>query len=159
MSVDDLALLYDGELTAIADQDQLVPSHAVVRRKRPSDPWFDRHCRVAKSELRRLEYKSLDAAEMSDAFAAAAARAAWIDNRRTYRSLLGNKREAFWRSTIDSQHRSPRQLCSFIDIVCLVAEVCRHLNLLEPLIFTSSLMDKWQRYDRRLLMRFHQRLL
>jgi hypothetical protein len=113
MSVDDLASLYDGELTAIADQ--LVPSDAVVRRKRPSDPWFDHDCRGAKSELRCLEYKLMDAAKNSDVFAAAAARAAWIDHRRTYSSLLRNKREAFWRSTIDSQHRSPRQLWSSID--------------------------------------------
>jgi hypothetical protein len=113
MSVDDLASLYDGELTAIADQH--VPYHAAVRRKRFSDPGFDCDCRVAKSELRRLEHKSLDAAKKSDAFAAAAARAARIDHRRTYRSLLRNKREAFWRPTIDSQHRSPRQLWSSID--------------------------------------------
>jgi hypothetical protein len=115
ISVDDLASLYDGELIAFADQ--LVPSHAVVRRKRPSDQWFDRDCRVTKSELRRLQYKSLDAAKKSDVFAAAAARATWIDHRRTYRLLLRNKGEVFWRSTIDSQHRSPRQLRSSIDIL------------------------------------------
>jgi hypothetical protein len=56
---------------------------------------FNRDCCVAKSELRRLEYKSLDAAKKSDVFAAAAAHAAWIDNRRTYRPLLRNKCEAF----------------------------------------------------------------
>jgi hypothetical protein len=157
MSIDDLASLYDGEVTAIANQ--LVPSLAVVRRKRPSDLWFDRDCRVAKSELRHLEYKSLDAAKKSDVFAAAAARATWIDHRRTYRSLLRNKREAFWRSTISTHNIGLRASCGRPLIVCLVAEVCRHLNLLVLLIFTSSFMKKWQRYDCRLLMRLHQRLL
>jgi hypothetical protein len=119
MSVDDLASLYDGELTAIADQ--LVPSHAVVRRKRPSNPWFDRDRCVAKSELRRLKHKSLDAAKKSDAFALGAARAAWIDHRRTVDCCATSVRRSG--DQLSTYNISLRTSCDRPLMVCLIAEV------------------------------------
>ena len=44
--VDDMAALYDGELSVVLDQ--LIPLCEVIRRPRLPDPWFD-------AEFRRLE--------------------------------------------------------------------------------------------------------
>ena len=44
------------EITTLLDQ--LVPARAVTCRRRPSDPWFDRECRVAICPTRRLERAS-----------------------------------------------------------------------------------------------------
>ena len=52
--VDDMAALYDRQLTAVLDH-QLIPLREVTRRPRPSDPWFDVECRAAKGQTRRLE--------------------------------------------------------------------------------------------------------
>ena len=45
--IDDLAKLYDDVLVSILDR--LVPARQIVRRRRSSDPWFDRECRDAKA--------------------------------------------------------------------------------------------------------------
>ena len=45
--------LYDAETIAILDR--LVPARTVTCRRRPSDPWFDLECRLAKSRVRQLE--------------------------------------------------------------------------------------------------------
>jgi len=39
----------------IAILDRLVPARTVTCRRRPSDPWFDQECRLAKSRVRQLE--------------------------------------------------------------------------------------------------------
>ena len=44
--VNNFAELYDTELTVILDG--LIPARPVVRRKRASHVWYDRHCREAK---------------------------------------------------------------------------------------------------------------
>jgi len=51
--IDEMAALYDSVLTSILDR--LVPLRTIVRRPRPSDPWFDRDCRQSKRVTRRLE--------------------------------------------------------------------------------------------------------
>jgi len=51
--VDDMVESYDAVLTSILDR--LVPVRRIVRRPRPSDPWFDGECRDAKRLTRRLE--------------------------------------------------------------------------------------------------------
>jgi hypothetical protein len=48
-----LRLLYTTELDAILDQ--LLPSTSPPTRRRPTDPWFDAECRVAKRATQRLE--------------------------------------------------------------------------------------------------------
>jgi hypothetical protein len=53
LDLDEMATLYDSEITAVADR--LVPARIVVCRQRPSDPGFDNDCRHAKRLLRRLE--------------------------------------------------------------------------------------------------------
>jgi len=45
--VDDVAALYDRQLTAVLDQ--LIPLREVTRRPRPSDPWFD--ARMPRSQV------------------------------------------------------------------------------------------------------------
>jgi len=45
MNVDEMASLYDTELTAILDS--AVPARTVMRRPRTSDPWFDAEFSVA----------------------------------------------------------------------------------------------------------------
>jgi len=52
MSVDQLASLYDSEITTLLDE--LIPAHTVTIRRRSSDPWFDSNCRQAKREVCRL---------------------------------------------------------------------------------------------------------
>ncbi len=108
LGVDEMAALYDDQLTAIVDA--LVPARTVVCRRRPSDPWFDVDSRQAKRQLRRLERAASAAAKHGDAIAAAAARSAWVAQRRVYRSLLKDKRESYLKSTIASELRSPRAL-------------------------------------------------
>ena len=52
-AIDDMAAMYDSELTAILDR--LIPYRTISRRLRPSDAWFDSECRDAKRLTRRLE--------------------------------------------------------------------------------------------------------
>ena len=51
---DDMALVYDREITSILDR--MIPVlHTVTFRQRPSDPYFDDECRAAKHRVSRLE--------------------------------------------------------------------------------------------------------
>ena len=105
-SVDELADLYDSEVTTIIDR--LIPAKSVTLRRRPSDPWFDQECRQAKRTVRRLERsaRSLGTPE---------ATAAWYAKRREYRALGRRKREQFWQSKIDAEKAKPRQLWCSVD--------------------------------------------
>jgi len=105
--VDDLAQLYDIEISAIADR--LIPARTV--RCRVSDPWFDDYCRAAKRTVRLFERRARHAAPG----VAAALIAAWRDQRRAYRQLLQAKREAFWQTKVTAERSSPRQLWRSID--------------------------------------------
>ena len=51
--VDDMATMYDSELSAQIDR--LLPLRQFDHRQRPSDLWFDKECRAAKRSTRRLE--------------------------------------------------------------------------------------------------------
>lgn len=105
-SVDELADLYDSEVTTIIDR--LIPAKSVTLCRRPSDPWFDQECRQAKHTVRRLERsaRSLGTPE---------ATAAWYAKRREYRALGRRKREQFWQSKIDAEKAKPRQLWCSVD--------------------------------------------
>ena len=109
LDVDGLARLYDTEITAVLDG--LVPVATVAYRRRPSDPWFDDECAAAKREVRRLER----AIQQDDPSIDGAATAEWHASRRGYRSLLRRKREEFWRTKIDAESSTPRQLWKSID--------------------------------------------
>ena len=109
LDVDGLARLYDTEITAVLDG--LVPVATVASRRRPSDPWFDDECAAAKREVRKLER----AIRQDDPSIDGAATAEWHAARRGYRSLLRRKREEFWRTKIDAESSSPRQLWKSID--------------------------------------------
>jgi len=50
---DELALLYDSELSSLLDS--MVPVATITYRQRPSDPWFDQECRLKKRAVRGLE--------------------------------------------------------------------------------------------------------
>ena len=107
--MDDLARLYDSEITAILDR--LVPARTVRCRSRASDPWFDDDCRAAKRSVRLFERRARHAA----AHDAISATAAWRQQRRVYRNLLQSKRESFWQSTLAVESATPRQLWRSID--------------------------------------------
>ena len=112
--IDDLAQLYDAEITAILDH--LIPTRSVTCRRRPSDPWFDQDCRLSKRRVRLLERKSRRI-DPADACAATAAAAAWTAEPRAHRSLLRLKKEAFWRNKVESEHSSPRKLWKTVDVL------------------------------------------
>ena len=95
--VDEMAALYE-ELTGLLDR--LLPERQFVRRPRSLDPWFDKEYREAKRLIRRLERAFAAASRRADtAYAvsttavaasvvkAAAAKAAWYNQRRSYRQL------------------------------------------------------------------------
>jgi len=105
-SVDQLAELYNHELTSLLDR--LVPARTVTIRRRPSDPWFDQECRQTKRVVRRLERSARlrGTPEATDA---------WYAKRREYRALLRRKREQFWLAKIDAEKSTPRQLWRSID--------------------------------------------
>ena len=118
----DMALVYDREITSILDW--MIPVRTVTCRQRPSDPYFEDECRAAKRRVRRLERASSRAHMRVTAAviptrdivtAAATADAAWRVKRRSYRDLCNQKREAFWRMKVDAERSSPRQLWQSID--------------------------------------------
>jgi len=105
--------MYDSVLKSILDR--LIPQRTIVRRPRPSDPWFDSDCRQAKRVTRRLERAYCAASRRATSgtgstSSADAAKAAWYDQRRQYRQLLNAKRSTFWCSTIEADRGSPRKL-------------------------------------------------
>ena len=110
--VDELARLFDTEVAKLLDQ--LIPARVVMCRRRPSDPWFDDECRAAKRLTRRLERVALRT-DSSDVTASAAAKDAWIAQRRAYIVLRRQKRDAFWLNKIDAEGGNPRQLWRSVD--------------------------------------------
>lgn len=112
LSVDELAQLYDDEISSIIDR--LLPSRVVRCRRRASDPWFDDECRIEKRRVRQLERVSRRT-DAADAVTFAAATTAWTACRRAYRKLLTRKRESFWQLKVDSERASPQQLWRSVD--------------------------------------------
>jgi hypothetical protein len=135
--------MYDSEVTAILDRS--IPVRTSRCRRRASQPWFDDDCRVAKRLTRTFEFASLradklaaaataaaiativdaappdDAATSPSALASAAAavavkaKAAWIVQRKIYRDLQRQRREAYWQDKVTADKSSPRQLWRSID--------------------------------------------
>jgi hypothetical protein len=124
--IDEMAALYDIELTGLLDS--LIPESEFSRRPRPSDPWFDMECRVAKRITRRLERAcaaanrratTINASSSSNTSAAAAvaAKAAWYDQRRSYRQLRRRKCAEFWSDKMEADHSDPRKLWRSVDVL------------------------------------------
>ena len=116
--IDAMAALYDEELIAVLDQS--LPMRQFLRRKRPSDPWFDEECREAKRLTRRLERASAAACRLATEFntdvaEAAAAKQVWYEQRRSYRHLRHRKSSEFWRKKMESDQSDPRRLWSSVD--------------------------------------------
>ena len=112
---DKMASLYDTELAAILDH--VIPARTVTHRPRMSDPWFDEECRTAKRLTRRLERAAAAAAKRSDATDAASANQAWQTQRRAYRILRNQKRDAFWSNTVADNQSSTQQLWRSVDLL------------------------------------------
>jgi len=113
-SVDDPAQLYSTVLTQLADD--FAPIKKVTRRPRQLDPWFDAECRSAKRLTRQLDRAAAVAGRRHDnATTVAAATEAWRAQRRVYRDLHRQKREAFWQSTVDAEKSNPRRLWQSVD--------------------------------------------
>ena len=115
LSVDGLAQLYDTELTAIIDR--LVPVRTSRYRRRPSDPWFDDDCRVAKRCVRLFEREARRASRYASDTATSAAIMKWRERCRAYRGLLKQKREEFWKAKVTAERSAPRQLWRSIDVL------------------------------------------
>ena len=112
--VDDMAALYDRQLTAVLDQ--LISLREVTRRPRPSGPWFDAECRAARlvdssvSAYRRIAYRRLARAASRGSSTpqsvtieqVAAAKSAWYDQRLAYRQLRHQKCTALWLEKIET---------------------------------------------------------
>jgi len=111
LDVDELAQLYDNEITRIVDG--MIPMRTVRFKRRPSDPWFDDDCRMAKRSVRRFER----AARRADPVDVVAATITWTSHRRKYRNLLQKKRETFWKEKIDAEQSNSRQLWRSIDML------------------------------------------
>jgi len=119
--VDDMAIMYDSELNA--QPDRLLPLRQIDRRQRPSDPWFDKECRAAKSSTWHLE-RAFSAASRraviaatfadsdgADAVAEAdAAKTAWYNQCRSYRQLRRNKSAEFRRGKVEASRYDPHKL-------------------------------------------------
>jgi len=113
-----MATMYDSVLKSILDR--LIPQRTIVRRPRPSDPWFDSDCWQVKRVTRRLERAYSAASHRTTSgtgstSSADAAKAVWYDQRRQYRQLLNAKRSAFWCSAIEADRGSPRKLWQTVD--------------------------------------------
>lgn len=105
--------MYDDVINQLLDC--ILPTQRVVRLPRPSDPWFDVDCRLAKRYTRRLERAASAASNRPDRVAATAARAAWTAQRRIYRQLRHHKCNAFWSSEFTSAAGNPRRIWSTVD--------------------------------------------
>jgi len=112
--VDKMAEMYDRELDNLLDQ--VIPSRQVVRRPRPSDPWFDAECRAAKRQTRRLE-RAYAAARRRNLTVdtVTAAQSAWYAQRRAYRLLRQRKCSEFWTQKVEAERTSPAKLWKSVD--------------------------------------------
>jgi len=75
--------------------DAIIPLRTIQIRRRSSDPWFDRECRLTKHAVLWLgrSARSRGTPEAMDA---------WTTKRREYRAMLRRKRESFWQAKVDA---------------------------------------------------------
>jgi len=127
--IDEMAASYDRELGALLDQ--LIPLRETTRRQRPSDPWFDVECRMAKRQTRQRECTYASAcrrlnrallcnstsSESTDAATTrvTAAKSAWYEQRRAYRQLRQCKCTAFWVDKVKSKRSHQSKLWESVD--------------------------------------------
>ena len=107
LDINELANLYVDVITNILDH--LIPWKTIRLAQRPSDPWFDEECRVAKRCVRKLERQCQRAASSDDQITL------WRAKRRDYRCLVRRKRASYWQSKVQSDHGSPRSLWQTFD--------------------------------------------
>ena len=114
LTVDEMACLYDATVTKIIDK--LIPFRTIRCPRRPSDPWFDDECRLAKRSARQLE-RSYRRTLSSDPAQAQDALDAWKSHLRRYRSLLKQKRSSFWHTKLESERHNARLLWRSFDVL------------------------------------------
>ena len=129
-----MAAQYNDVITEVLDG--CLPLRQFTRHLRPSDPWFDAECRQAKRVTRRLEQahaaahrRATSARRTTSAqipacpnpvvvvavAKEAAAKAAWINQRRLYRQLRHRKCSEFWRAKVEADQADPRRLWKTVD--------------------------------------------
>jgi len=120
LDIDEMAILYDTEINGLLDQ--LLPLRQVVRRRRTSDPYFDKEClERAYAVASRRATASPNVAVRSpvgpdDVTAAAAgAKEAWYNQRRQYRQLRHCKSAEFWSKKIEADQSDPRSFWKSVD--------------------------------------------
>ena len=151
-SVDELVQLYDTVLTGLADT--FAPTKRVSRR--PRWPWFDSECRSAKRLARRLERAAAAAGRRHDN--AAAAVDAWRTQRRIYRHLRRQKRDAFWQSTVKAERSNPKRLWQTIDTLLDRRRRVVHqlMTRFQPIASRNISRTRWHLYVHRPSLRPRQ---
>jgi len=133
---DTSAAQYNDVITRILDQ--VIPARDIIRRPRPSDPWFDADCRAAKRLTRRLERVSRAASRRAAEIAAGpsaasssavaeTARQQWLAQRRLYRQLRRQKSASFWSDKLKSA-TGPRDVWSTVDRLVVPVTVLALMN-------------------------------
>lgn len=103
---DGLVELFGDIIAALLDRQ--APLRTTTCRRRPSNPWFDDECRTAKRSLRSLERTARRSGSLSDT--ASPTVQVWRAERRSYFSLIQQKRLTFWARRIDVDRAQPRRL-------------------------------------------------
>ena len=114
LDANELACLYDSSIADLINR--ILPVKTIRCPKRPTDPWFDSDCRLAKRSARQLE-RSYRRALTMDTTEAETVRGTWRCCLRRYRSLLMQKRSTFWRAKLHSERHDARQLWRSFDVL------------------------------------------
>ena len=120
--------MYDDVINQLLDC--ILPTQRLVRLPRPSDPWFDADCRLAKRNTRRLERAASAAPRRPHCVAAAAAQAPWTAERRVYRQLCHHECNEFQPSDFAYVAGKPRRIRSTVCLVVDNAHVMRFVRTL-----------------------------
>ena len=93
-------------------------------KSRATHRWFDKECCVAKRLARRLERavavasRLVPVSTIDTAFAkAVVAKAAWLNNRRCFRSHRQQKNAEFWLRMMEVDSCNPRRLWDTVDAI------------------------------------------
>lgn len=117
--LDELATLFNSVLGSIVDR--LAPLRTVRLRRRPSDPWYDKDCRLQKRSIRHLERRCrylchrLLLGDPRVLICAIETIQVWRSSLKRYHALLRSKRQTFWKDKLTSEGNSPRNLWKSIN--------------------------------------------
>jgi len=106
-TLDQMIYCYNNVISDLLDSH--APVKTVTYRQRPSDLWYNKHCRDTKKEARRLERRYKRTRSQLD-------RDKWIDALKHSHRVVDCTRSAYWKETIESSTNS-RQLWHSINSV------------------------------------------